>query len=71
MADAFVIEVSRFTAGIVAGQRKGFRFYASHPAMAPLEGRVFGSPLAAQKAAEKLAAQKFHEEAVGSWRKLW
>jgi hypothetical protein len=71
MADAFVIEVSRFTAGIVAGQRKQFRFFASHPTMAALEGRVFGSPIAAQRAAERLAAETLTGDAAGNFRKLW
>ena len=57
MSDAYIIETALFTAGIVAAHRKGFRFYASHPAMFPLEGRFFGSPNAAQRAAEKLAAE--------------
>ena len=56
MAEAFVIETSHYTAGIVAAQDRGFRFYASHPAMVPLEGRIFRNPKAAQFAAEELAA---------------
>jgi hypothetical protein len=55
MADAFIIETAQFAAGIVAADAKGFRFYASHPAMLKLEGETFGSPRAAQRAAERLA----------------
>jgi len=55
MADAYVIETSQFTAGIIAAQQRGYRFYASHPAMLKLEGEIFSSPIAAQRAAERLA----------------
>ncbi len=56
MSDAYIIETSLFTAGIIAAHRNGFRFYASHPAMFPLEGKFFGTPSAAQRAAERLAS---------------
>jgi hypothetical protein len=56
MSDAYIIETPLMTAGIVAAQEKGFRFYASHPAMFPLEGKVFESVKAAQRAADILAA---------------
>lgn len=55
MTDAFIIETTTVTAGIVAAHGRGFRFYASHPSMFVLEGRVFDSPKAAQNAAEKVA----------------
>ncbi len=55
MTDAFIIETATVTAGIVAAQERGFRFYASHPDMYPLEGQTFSSPQAAQQAAEALA----------------
>jgi hypothetical protein len=56
MSDAYIIETPVMTAGIVAAQEKGFRFYASHPAMFPLEGKIFESVKAAQRAADILAA---------------
>ncbi len=56
MSDAYIIETPVMTAGIVAAKEKGFRFYASHPAMYPLEGKVFESVKAAQRAADILAA---------------
>ncbi len=56
MSDAYIIETPLMTAGIVAAQEKGFRFYASHPAMYPLEGKVFESVKSAQRAADILAA---------------
>jgi hypothetical protein len=57
MSDAFIIETSTLTAGIVTAYEQGFRFYASHPAMLSLEGQVFGTLKAAQRAAEAMAAQ--------------
>ena len=57
MTDAFIIETSTITAGIVAAYGQGFRFYASHPAVFSLDGQVFGTPKAAQRAAEKLVGR--------------
>ena len=57
MTDAFIIETSTITAGIVAAQGQGFRFYASHPSMSSLDGQIFVSPKAAQRAAEELARE--------------
>ena len=56
MSDAFIIETSTITAGIVAAYGHGFRFYASHPTMFSLDGQTFGTLKAAQRAAEKLAS---------------
>jgi hypothetical protein len=55
MTDAYIIETATLTAGIVAAQGRGFRFYASHPSMFVLEGQVFDSLKAAQTACEKVA----------------
>ncbi len=55
MTDAYIIETTMLTAGIVAAHGRGFRFYASHPSMFVMDGQVFDSPKAAQNAAEKLA----------------
>jgi hypothetical protein len=55
MTDAYIIETATLTAGIVAAQGRGFRFYASHPSMFVLEGQVFDSLKAVQKACEKLS----------------
>jgi hypothetical protein len=55
MTDAYIIETATLTAGIVAAQGRGFRFYASHPSMFVLEGQFFESLKAAQKACEKLS----------------
>jgi len=58
MTTAFVIETAYITAGIVTGERRGFRFYAAHPSMTPLDGTLYRSPAAAQRAAERLAQPK-------------
>ena len=55
MTDAYIIETATLTAGIVAAQGRGFRFYASHPSMFVLEGQFFDSLKAAQQACEKIA----------------
>lgn len=67
LTTAFVIETSRITAGIVTGERSGFRFHAAHPSMTPLDGTVYRTPGAAQRAAEHLAHL---EDARGENRKF-
>jgi hypothetical protein len=54
MTDAFIIETATLTAGIVAAQGGGFRFYASHPSMFPLEGAFFDTLKACHRAVERL-----------------
>jgi len=54
MTDAFIIETATLTAGIVAAQGGGFRFYASHPSMFPLEGSFFDTLKACHRAVERL-----------------
>jgi hypothetical protein len=62
MANAFIIETGAVTAGIIALQdRGGFRFYASHPAMYPLDGQIFRSV----KAAERAAAERLGKTGAG------
>ena len=72
MTDAYIIETATLTAGIVAAQGRGFRFYASHPSMFVLEGQFFDSLKAAQKACEKIAGtpreeQRKRREGVSRW----
>ena len=72
MTDAYIIETATLTAGIVAAQGRGFRFYASHPSMFVLEGQFFESLKAAQKACEKVALmpqdqQRRRQEGVSRW----
>jgi len=51
MTDAIVIEVEGEAVGLVLKERDGFRFLASHRDHEPLEGRLFRSPFAAERAA--------------------
>jgi hypothetical protein len=72
MTDAFIIETSTITAGIVAAYGQGFRFYASHPSMFSLDGQFFGTPKAAQRAAEILAGGPSPKAAPRSkWVSRW
>jgi hypothetical protein len=55
-SNAYIIEVAGQTAGIVARDGSGFRFHASAHRFNPLEGKMFASPRAAERAASALAA---------------
>lgn len=57
MPNAYVIEVSGVTAGIVTREAEGcdFNFYSAAPRFNVMEGQVFADPLAAERAARKLA----------------
>ena len=72
MTDAYIIETATLTAGIVAAQGRGFRFYASHPSMFVLEGQFFDNLKAVQTACEKIARmprdeQRKRRSGVRSW----
>jgi hypothetical protein len=58
MSNAYIIETSRYAAGIVTGEASGFRFFAAHPEMASLDGALFASPKAAELAAARLVEAK-------------
>jgi len=51
MSDAYVIEVEGEAVGVVVKERQGFRFVASNRDHLPLEGRLFPTPTAAERAA--------------------
>jgi hypothetical protein len=57
MSDAYVIEVSGSTAGIVArdSPNSSFNFYSAVPRFNSIEGQRFSDPLAAERAARMLA----------------
>jgi hypothetical protein len=57
MADAYVIQVSGRTAGIVArdSRDRSFNFFAAMQPFTAMEGRPFADPLAAERAARHLA----------------
>lgn len=65
---AFVIETAETAAGIVVRQPDGYRFFAADAQFNLLDGSIFKSPAAAQKAADLMhkaaardrsAAQRF------------
>jgi hypothetical protein len=60
MPDAYVIEVSGRTAGIVARdtQSPNFNFFSAAPLFNSLEGQRFSDPLAAERAARLLAKNR-------------
>ena len=57
MPDAYVIQVSGRTAGIVArdGHDLAFNFFAASHAFKAMEGHSFADPLAAERTARHLA----------------
>jgi hypothetical protein len=54
MPKAYIIEVHNRTAGIVARDERGFRFFSSERAFDSLEGREFRSARDAERAARAL-----------------
>lgn len=60
MSNAYVIEVSHQTAGIVVADDRGFRFFSSTPAFDSLEGGHFGSARAAERAVKALLVERGH-----------
>ncbi|WP_322514401.1 hypothetical protein SR870_15330 [Rhodopseudomonas palustris] len=57
MSDAYVIEVSSRTAGIVVRDGRNFCFFAAHRDFDSLERQSFGSLVAAHKAAMRCAEE--------------
>jgi hypothetical protein len=57
MPDAYIIQISGRTAGIVArdGRDRCFNFFAASHDFHAMEGQVFPDPLAAERAARHLA----------------
>jgi hypothetical protein len=54
MSKAYIIEVRNRTAGIVAGDEHGFRFFSSERDFDRLEGREFRSARDAERAVRAL-----------------
>jgi hypothetical protein len=54
MPKAYIIEVRERTAGIVAGDERGFHFFSSERTFDRLEGREFRSARDAERAATAL-----------------
>jgi hypothetical protein len=59
MSHAYVIEVRSRTAGIVAVDGAGFRFFSSERAFDRLEGQRFRTARHAERAARALADARF------------
>jgi hypothetical protein len=74
MSSAYVISTTHFTAGILTGPKKGLRFDSSHSTTRPLQGRVFASPEAAQRAVARIIEKKRSAKqmvSAVSYRPLW
>jgi hypothetical protein len=72
MPDAYIIQISGRTAGIVArdGRDLCFNFFAASQVFQPMEGQRFADPLAAERAARYLARhgslpRRFEERPLG------
>ncbi len=57
MNDTYIIEISDMAVGIVIGERAGYRFFASSQAFHSIDGRLYPTPRAAEKAARALSEQ--------------
>jgi len=57
MSDSYIIEVSSQAAGIVVRDRSGFRFFAASERLQGLEGQVFRTARAAERAASRFVEQ--------------
>jgi len=60
MTQAYIIEIESRTAGIVAGDEQGYRFFSSDRTFDGLEGREFRSARDGERAARALLQQRRH-----------
>ena len=60
MIQAYIIEIESRTAGIVARDEQGYRFFSSERTFDGLEGREFRSARDAERAARTLLQQRRH-----------
>jgi hypothetical protein len=58
MSATFVIEAAEIGAGIVIRERAGFRFFAAARQFDRLDGHLFKTVVAAQRAAERVAVDR-------------
>ncbi|MBB4372292.1 hypothetical protein GGD63_005096 [Bradyrhizobium sp. cir1] len=58
MPKAYIIEVHDRTAGIIASDERGFRFFSSERLFDSLEGRQFRSARDAERAARAVLAER-------------
>ena len=59
MPNAYIIEIQNRTAGIVARDAQGFRFFSSERIFDSLEGRQFRSARDAERAARALLSERY------------
>ncbi|WFU41690.1 hypothetical protein QA640_03980 [Bradyrhizobium sp. CB82] len=60
MTKAYIIEVNDRTAGIIARDARGFRFFSSERLFDSLEGRQFRSVRDAERAARAVFSERRH-----------
>lgn len=60
MPEAYIIEIDDRTAGIIAKDQRGYRFFASDRSFDGLEGREFRNARDAERAARALLRQRDH-----------
>jgi hypothetical protein len=60
MSEAFIIEIESRTAGIVAKDGRGFRFFSAERIFDRLDGREFRSARDAERAAWALLQERGH-----------
>ncbi|MGY8666775.1 hypothetical protein Q3C01_31080 [Bradyrhizobium sp. UFLA05-109] len=60
MTQAYIIEVNDRTAGIIARDERGFRFFSSERLFDSLEGRQFRSARDAERAARAVFSERRH-----------
>jgi hypothetical protein len=60
MTKAYIIEVHDRTAGIIARDAQGFRFFSSERLFDSLEGRQFRSARDAERAARAVFSERRH-----------
>jgi hypothetical protein len=65
MSDSYIIEVDEEAAGLVIRDRGGFKFFAAVSDFAALDGRMFGSTRAAERAACHHVSRHRHIEETG------
>ncbi len=58
MSDAYVIDVQGSTVGIATAEEAGFVFFAANPMLHALEGALFPSLVAIEKAARQFLKSK-------------
>ena len=67
MTQASIIEIESRTAGIVAKDERGYRFFSSDRTFDGLEGREFRSARDAERAAKAVLQQRRHLVAAPSF----